>query len=166
MNQWTEINFIEGYINKLDLAFAPCWSLLLASSNINGVRHVPAQSFTGQDGDKQQHESYVTLTELCYLRFFLWFILEGILGDALESRIYIESFFGGCLKVRNVSFRCTPCLCFLLRNLTSCSMTLAYNQTLDKEEVNGLTTRLLPPSTSVLFPNTTNGKCSGSDGLA
>lgn len=29
-----------------------------------------------------------------------------------------------------------------------------------------LTTRLLPPSTSVLFPNTTNGKFSGSEGLA
>jgi hypothetical protein len=29
-----------------------------------------------------------------------------------------------------------------------------------------LTTRLLPPSTSILFPNTTNGKFSGSDGLA
>jgi len=28
------------------------------------------------------------------------------------------------------------------------------------------TTRLLPPSTSILFPNTTNGKFSGSDGLA
>lgn len=28
------------------------------------------------------------------------------------------------------------------------------------------TTRLFPPSTSILFPNTTNGKFSGSDGLA
>ena len=31
---------------------------------------------------------------------------------------------------------------------------------------NTLTTRLLPPSTSVLFPKTTNGKLSGSDGPA
>lgn len=29
-----------------------------------------------------------------------------------------------------------------------------------------LTTRLFPPSTSILFPNTTNGKFSGSEGLA
>ena len=30
----------------------------------------------------------------------------------------------------------------------------------------GLTTRLLPSSRSTLFPSTTNGKFSGSDGLA
>ena len=35
-----------------------------------------------------------------------------------------------------------------------------------KGERNALTTRLLPPSTSVLFPKTTNGKLSGSDGAA
>lgn len=53
-----------------------------------------------------------------YLRFFFRFILECVFGNAFKCCINIESFFGRCLKVRNVSFRCTPCLCFLLRNLT------------------------------------------------
>lgn len=118
----------------LDLAFTPCWSLLLTPGNINGVRKVPARRGIIEEGHKIRLRTHkVTkwcifdrnMLDMCecgryslYLRFFFRFILECIFGYAFESRIYIESFFRGSLKVRNVPFRCTPCFCLLLRNLT------------------------------------------------
>jgi len=36
----------------------------------------------------------------------------------------------------------------------------------ENEKKDVITTRLFPPSTSVLFPKTTKGKFSGSEGLA
>lgn len=116
-----------------------------------------------------------------HIHFFFRFILECILGYTLESSIHIEPFFCRGLKVWYVSLRSTPCLRFLLRNLqpniknntTIISMN-RYAKILQVGEKNGepamrkrkRTTRLFPPSTSILFPNTTNGKFSGSDGLA
>ena len=52
-----------------------------------------------------------------YLHFFFRFIFESIFGYTLESSFYIETFFCRSFKVRNISFRGTPCLCLLLRYL-------------------------------------------------
>jgi hypothetical protein len=51
------------------------------------------------------------------LQFFFGFILQSILYNDLKSVFYICSFFGGCFKVRDVTFWGAPSLCLLLRDL-------------------------------------------------
>lgn len=126
------------------------------------------------------------------LHFLLCLILQCILRNALECCIYIVVFLGRCLKVGDIPFSCTPCFGLLLRNLSN-EHTHQYRPEKNSKHLcvthflpiailhlqnshvgtNNLqvrrmkhTTRLLPPSTSTLLPRTTNGKFSGSDGLA
>lgn len=112
-----------------------------------------------------------------YLHFFFRFILQSIFSYTLKCSFHIESFFCRCLEIRDVSLRSTPSLCFLFRNLQRefssqkrSTQKLHVRESADNPfklgSCENLTTRLLPPSTSILFPNTTNGKFSGSDGLA
>lgn len=106
------------------------------------------------------------------LHLLFRFILDSIPCYTLKSSLHVEAFFSRCLKIRDVSLRSTPSFSFLLRNLGRTTrlrkaQCKSGNQRL-KAVLWGqiLTVRLLPPSTSILFPSTTKGKFSGSDGLA
>jgi len=107
-----------------------------------------------------------------YLHFFLFSTLQGILCYALESFLNINTFLGRGLKVRDIPFRSTPCPCLFLWNLQiTRSICLSTERKIETEGVlfdtlKAHTTLLFPPSTSTLFPRTTNGKFSGSEGLA
>lgn len=105
--------------------------------------------------------------------FLFGFGLEGVLGYALERSLDIDSLFCGRFEVGDVPLGCAPGLCLLLRNLKQ-----QADDDLEEDAAHGVgenalrehskrhTTRLFPPSTSTLLPNTTKGKFSGSDGLA
>ena len=108
------------------------------------------------------------------LHFFLCFIFQSILCNALEGCINIQIFLGRGLKIWNVSLACTPCFCLLLRNLLNINVNKWLNSEwkyspmhiIGNEYERGHTTLLLPLSISTLFPSTTKGKLSGSEGFA
>lgn len=106
------------------------------------------------------------------LQLFLFSALQRVLGNALESFFHIGAFLGRGLKVRNVSLRSTPSFSLFLWDLWSSEVCI-WKLMLQLRDIpqqwkimQAHTTRLFPPSTSTLFPIRTNGKFSGSDGLA
>lgn len=114
-----------------------------------------------------------------HLHFFLFTTLQGILSYALKGFFHINTFLGRGLKVWNISLWCTPSSSFFLWNLENQRKATCWiwSQMVSKSHERGgegesnnfkerHTTLLFPPSTSTLFPRTTNGKFSGSEGLA
>lgn len=97
--------------------------------------------------------------ELCGVQLFLGFLLKSILCYRLKRLLDVDCFLGGCLKIGNIPFGLAPCHGPLLRYLAPCQ------QVDSSGHPTGRTWRLFS-STSILFPNTTNGKFSGSCGLA
>ena len=108
------------------------------------------------------------------LHLFLFTTLQGILSYALKGFFHINTLLSRGLKVWNISLWCTPSSSFFLWNLENQQKSYMLNSTtngiyVERERENFKeihTTLLFPPSTSILFPRTTNGKFSGSEGLA
>lgn len=96
----------------------------------------------------------------CYSQLLFRFLLQGILCHGLECLLHINSLLGRCFEIGNVAFRLAPGHCTLLGHLHG-----QLKKQTPRHEATIRTWRL-PSSTSILFPNTTKGKFSGSWGLA